>query len=32
MTPERLPWDQLDWVFVGGSTQWKLGREAEQII
>lgn len=21
-----LPWDDMDWLFIGGSTDWKLGR------
>lgn len=24
-TPENIPWKQIDWVFIGGSTEWKIG-------
>lgn len=27
-----LPWDQIDAVFIGGSTRWKLSPEAGHII
>lgn len=27
-----LPWDDFDWLFVGGSTEWKLGRGAIDLI
>lgn len=27
-----VPWDGLDWLFVGGSTEWKLGVGAETLI
>ena len=27
-----LPWDDFDWLFVGGSTEWKLGAGAESLI
>lgn len=27
-----LPWDQVDAVFIGGSTAWKCGPHAEHII
>lgn len=27
-----VPWDAFDVLFVGGSTGWKLGREARQIV
>lgn len=27
-----VPWDDLDWLFVGGSTEWKLGRGAIDLI
>lgn len=31
---ERLPvpWEALDWLFVGGSTEWKLGPGATDLI
>lgn len=28
----NVPWDDVDWLFVGGSTQWKLGPGAERLI
>jgi hypothetical protein len=31
MTVERVPWDRLDAVFVGGSTEWKLSDDARLI-
>ena len=27
-----VPWDLTDWVFIGGSDDWKLGSGAEQFI
>lgn len=27
-----VPWDDVDWLFVGGSTAWKLGAGAEALI
>lgn len=30
-TPESVPWDEIDCVFVGGSTEWKLGCESREI-
>lgn len=27
-----IPWDQIDAVFIGGSTQWKLGKDAADVI
>lgn len=27
-----VPWDAVDWLFVGGSTEWKLGRGAIALI
>lgn len=32
MTPDKVPWDEIDWLFVGGSTAWKLGSAAEGLI
>jgi hypothetical protein len=23
-TPANIPWDEIDWVFIGGSTAWKV--------
>lgn len=30
--PISLPWDDLDAVFIGGSTGWKLGPDARRIM
>lgn len=27
-----VPWDRLDAVFVGGSTEWKLGEHARRLV
>lgn len=27
-----IPWDEFDVLFVGGSTEWKLGRHARAIV
>lgn len=32
MTPEMVPWTAVDWVFVGGSTEFKLGSAARVLI
>jgi len=31
-TASSVPWDHIDAVFVGGSTEWKMGRDAEALI
>ena len=31
-TPDHILWDELDAIFVGGSTSWKLGPEAADIV
>ena len=31
-TPETVPWGRIDAVFVGGSTEWKLGLQARRIV
>ena len=28
----RIPWDEIDAIFIGGSTVWKLGRHAAEVI
>lgn len=28
----RPPWDELDCLFVGGSTEWKLGSDAHRLV
>lgn len=30
-SPETVPWSEFEVVFVGGSTEWKLGPEAREI-
>jgi hypothetical protein len=32
MTPDMLPWDEFDWIFIGGTDAHKLGQEAKDII
>lgn len=32
MTFDNLEWDKIDAIFVGGSTEWKLGIESQKII
>lgn len=32
LRPDRVPWDALDAVFVGGSTEWKCGPDAAEIV
>lgn len=27
-----IPWDAIDWVFIGGSTEWKLGPGARVLV
>jgi hypothetical protein len=31
MTPADVPWREIGAVFVGGSTEWKLGPQAQQL-
>jgi len=31
-TPANVPWDDFDVLFVGGSTEWKLGPEARTLV
>lgn len=31
-TPDTVPWDRIDVVFVGGTTGWKLGPEARELV
>lgn len=28
-TPSAIPWDEIDAVFVGGTTRWKVGQQSE---
>jgi hypothetical protein len=30
-SPQNVPWDELDALFIGGDTEWKLGAEASQL-
>lgn len=32
MEEREVPWHLTDWLFVGGSTEWKLGPGAESLI
>lgn len=32
MTLDRIPWANVDWLFIGGSTAYKLGHITEQVI
>ena len=32
LTPETTPWTALDALFIGGSTEWKLGPEARELV
>ncbi len=31
-TPDSVPWDDVDAVFVGGSTEWKLSAAAAELL
>lgn len=32
LTPDAVPWSQIDALFIGGSTAWKLGNDARRLI
>lgn len=32
MTVDSVPWDDLDAIFIGGSTRWKLGTDAAAMV
>lgn len=32
LTVPQVPWDELDALFVGGSTDWKMGQDAETLL
>lgn len=32
LTPDRVPWADIDALFIGGSTDWKLGAAARLLI
>ena len=31
LTPDRVPWDEMQALFIGGSTSWKVGPEARSL-
>lgn len=31
LTPDMVPWDEIDWIFLGGTTEWKLSTAAEVL-
>lgn len=32
MTEHTVPWDNLDWLFIGGTTEWKLSQSVANLI
>jgi hypothetical protein len=32
LTSNRVPWDEIDTLFVGGTTSWKLSDHAERVV
>ncbi len=32
LTPREVPWFDIDWLFIGGTTEWKLGPDVEALI
>lgn len=32
LTTKEIPWDDIDAIFIGGSTEWKLGTDAATIL
>lgn len=32
LTVDRVPWDELGALFIGGTTAWKLGRDARVLV
>lgn len=32
MEAEQVPWGLVDWLFVGGTTEWKMGKDARRLI
>lgn len=32
LTPRLTPWNDLDALFIGGSTDWKMSREVDQLL
>lgn len=32
MTPDMVPWNDIDWLFIGGTNEHKLGPEAKALI
>jgi hypothetical protein len=31
LTPDEVPWDEIDALFIGGTTEWKLSRAAQRL-
>lgn len=32
LTPDMIPWHRTDWLFIGGSTRWKMSSAAADLI
>lgn len=32
LLPEDVPWDEIDWLFLGGTTEWKLSASANRLV
>jgi hypothetical protein len=32
LTPEQVPWQRIDALFIGGTTEWKMGEEARVLM
>lgn len=32
LTPNRVPWDDIQTLFIGGTTEWKLGEDARLLM
>jgi hypothetical protein len=32
LTPDRVPWISIEALFIGGTTAWKLGRDARALV
>lgn len=31
LIPDMVPWDEIDWIFLGGTTEWKLSKAAAKL-
>lgn len=31
LTPDMVPWPEMDWIFIGGTTPWKISLQAETL-